>query len=448
MTRKPKEDESAPASQLDPQRKMEQLLAHVFNQPLDVEALGEMVALSEHVTRALTPDVQSDPWSKTPTETNPATHPALRELDGVAPENGTGLEEDTANTSSPSSLTPEAVIKSRLLEFQIYLKYKLFGRAHNSLQEAQVVARQASRSHQTAKVLVSHSDAQLPPETSLELSTDVFEELPELEDAMHGPERYLTIIHRLLSLAETIEDTRVISLHAPNSPPWAGFVAQKGRICFGVVINGRLEFDATLELEAPALFQMLSEIEGDNLLAIQDKVADTVNLQERRALIRQMARAFIKLVELPVRTPFRIKRTKVEDLGRISTFSPFDIYQEACIALVDVTSPKDDVFRQFDDVVDFSAAFKLLGRMPPCILRCSDRLTMTQLDEFAIAADILVKTARRLSTTSDAQIILPMGDHFWCCYIQGLFVGFGRFKMVYLGRVTGAWATRTAPATS
>lgn len=226
----------------------------------------------------------------------------------------------------------------------------------------------------------------------------------------------------------------------------AAFVAHKGRICFGCVLEGHPELDDVLKQESPEVYSQLTAVEGNNLRQMQEIVGDALTPPVRIALARQMARAFLKMANLPAKKPFRIRQTKVAEPARVSTFSTVDIYREAC-AQLDPPQPMEEIYDCFEKECDFGASFRLISPKVPFLEHSTSKLTMKDLGEFAQAADTVAKSARRLGC-ANAGFIIPGPDAFWCVHVRDTRITFSRYRLPNLGRVSNWLNLETESSTS
>jgi len=411
-----REREQNPAlwTQEEVRSELQDLLGQAIETPLNASVLSQMVVLSEFVKSSLEPETNAtNPWARTPTETSPHDFNAVQEI-----ESARGLDEETACSDLLESESAEKRVTALLSEFQVYLKYQLYNRAHHAVLEACAIAREAT------------GDDAEHDEDEIDIA------FPDLEKAMQGSEKQLSIILRLLCLAEQIEDTQIVTLHTPDNPPWSAFVVHKGRICFGCILEGRPELDGDLKKEAPAIYKKLSSVKGNNLRQMQEIVGDAISPDVRTALTKQMARAFLRLSEFPPNKPYRIKQTKVADPGKVCTFAPFELYREACAALFDATPMAQSALDQFQSETSFGAEFRILPKHTPVLVRATERLQLHDLEVLAKAVDQFAKAGNRLAPGVRVGFVVPMNGVFWCAQFDDGTVALTRFEMKHLGRIS------------
>lgn len=419
-----REREQDPAlwTQEEVRSELQDLLGQAMETPLDVSVLSRMVVLSEFVKGTLEPEkATANPWARTPTETSPHDFSAIQEIESTR-----GLDEETACSDLLDSGSAEKRVTALLSEFQVYLKYQLYDRAHHAVLEACATVREASS---------------VAPQQD-ENETDIA--FPDLEKAMQGSEKQLSIILRLLCLAEEIEDTQIVTLHAPNDPPWSAFVVHKGRICFGCILEGRPELDEVLKEDAPDLFKKLSAVKGNNLRQMQEIVGDAVSPDVRMALTRQMARAFLHLSKFPTGKPFRIKQTKVADPGKVCTFAAFEVYREACAELFDTAPLSESALDYFEKESSFGAEFQILPKRTPVLVRATERLQLHDLETLSRAVDMFAKVGNRLTPGTRVGFVVALDRIFWCAQVEDGTVALTRFDMKHLGRISNWLNTPTS----
>lgn len=428
--------EVSEAPQLGPGDAVRAMFEHAMANPLDAEALFRLIAVSEDAVADSVSECRTNPWTREITEDQADTQRAMMELDQDSHVHG--LEEGTAvGDNGDEDQSAEDLVRSRLLEFQVFLKYRLVGRAHMALIEAYELAKRSAK-----EMVASDSQPEQVNGAGEETSSPEFER-PSEEERMHPSDRQLQIVHRLLSLVETIQDTRLITLHDGSQEPWAAFVTHQGRLCFGAVVGGEFVHDETLKRDVPEMFARVNSVQNQNLLELQERVGASIGADERRALTRQMSRAFLKLSELPSDEAFRVKRVRVAIPDRVATFSPAEVYADVCRVFSAQYEVTPSPIRCFEDLWDVQARFKLMSKQIPLLLESSERLSVEQLTEFAKNADQFGKVCHRFSPTGLTCVVVPIGDAFWViCQEQGD-VSFARFALKHMGRVTN-WCNTVA----
>lgn len=356
----------------DIRSELQDLLNQAMKTPLDTSIFSRMVVLLEAVRESGSEAAPNGPWA-----------PYVQLLDDEFGEAGPLTEtgpHDCSTATEPDNTcmrfprrgslglqvreSAERRVAALLAEIQIYFKYQLFDRAHRAVVEANSIALAA-----TGEVgrFVDNGD-------DLEVS-----------------ERQISLILRLLSLAETIEDTQLVTLHLAGNSAFS-FVVHQRKICAGYGLEGQTEV--------------------------------------------AVVRAFVQNSQMAASKPFRIAQTKVADPGKVLMLEPFELYRQVCAELFVTTPLTQSAMTQFQKETSFGAEFRILPKHTPVLVRSTEKLKLHDLQILAETADMFTSSGNRLTPGIPVGFVILLDGIFWAAQVDDGTVALTRFEMKHLGRVS------------